>query len=199
MAIKEQTPAPKAPETPVAVIGETEIPASLESAARGLEDRARLRQEAATAAARRDSDRPAATRRRRSNLGGATLKLEVFGSISGYHLYWENDDGHRLELLLAEGFEFVKPSEVGMERTSTRIVSDDDVTDRVSKYVGTTEEGKPMRAYLMKCPLDIWEEIQESIHDVTAARDRDILDSHNRDDNRYQPKGYKSKIETGRR
>lgn len=194
MAVQETTNPNLTP-----VVGETEIPMSLQTAARGLEDQARARQEKAEAAARRDSERPVAPRRRRTNLGGASLKLEVHGSISGYHLYWENDDGHRLELLLSEGFEFVKPEEVNMARTSTRIVSDDDVTDRVSKYVGTTDDGKPMRAYLMKCPDEVWEDIQESIHDVTAARDRDILDSHNRGDDRYQPKGYKSKIETGSR
>lgn len=184
----------------VDVIGETEIPASLASSARGLEDQARLRREAAAeAAARRDSERPVAPRTRRTRLGGAQLKLDVVGRISGYHLYWENDQGHRLELLLEEGFEFVKPSEVGMARASERIVVDSEVTDRVSKHVGTTDDGKPMRAYLLKCPDEIWEEIQESITSLTDQRDRDILDSHNTGDDRYKPKGYDTKIKSGRR
>lgn len=195
MAIIEKNPAAEA----FPVVGGSEVPSELATAARGLEDQARLRQETVAAAARRDSDRPAAPRKRRSSLGGAALKLEVFGTIDGYHLYWENDDTNRIEILLNEGFDYVKPSEVGMERAAHRIVADGDITDRVSKFVGTTEEGKPMRAYLMKCPNELWEEIQDSIHDLTTERDRDILEAHNRSDDRYQPKGYQSKIQSGRR
>lgn len=186
--------------TPVEVIGESEVPASLASAARGLEDQSRLRREAAAeAAARRNSERPVAPRARRTRLGGAQLKLDVIGRIDGYHLYWENDSGHRLELLLEEGFEFVTPDEVGMARSAERIVVDSEVTNRVSKYVGTTDDGKPMRAYLLKCPVEIWEEIQESITSLADQRDRDILDSHNSSDDRYKPKGYDTKIQSGRR
>lgn len=188
----------------IPVMGETEVPSELAAAARGLENQAARRQEAAAAeatapAARRDSERSTAARKRRSNLGGASLKLEVFGRIDGCHLYWENDDNNRLELLLNEGFDFVRPEEVGMARAVTRVVVDSELTDRISKHVGTTEDGKPMRAYLLKCPDDIWEDIQASIADLTEERDRDILESHHRADDRYQPKGYESKVKTGRR
>ena len=155
--------------------------------------------------ARRGQDSEAAPvasapRKRRTNLGGASLKLEVTTTIAGCHLYWENDIEARLERLLAEGFDFVSPSEVGMHNVTGRIVADTDVTDRVSKYVGTTEEGKPMRAYLMKCPDDIWEDIQDCISDLADSRDRDILDSANRaTGDRYKPSGYDTKVSSGRR
>lgn len=182
-------------------IGTGEVPQTLESAGRGIEDVRRAREEAAAVAAtRNDSQRPAAPRSRRSNLGGAQLKLEVFNAnIPGHHLFWENDVDARIERLLGEGFEFVTPEEVGMARMSNRVVADSDLSDRVSKYVGTTDDQKPMRAFLLKCPNDIWEDIQYCIADLTDARDRDILDAANRSDDRYQPKGFDTKIVSGRR
>lgn len=183
---------------PPAEIGNTETPQSLGSGARDVSDARRLREER-EAATRSPEQRSEAPRTRRSNLGGAQLKLAVNMEIPGYHLFWENDVDARLERLLGEGFEFVTPAEVGHKNVTGRIVSDMDVTDRYSKYVGTTDEGKPMRAFLLKCPNDLWEDIQYCINDLCDERDRDILESADRADDRYQPKGFSTKIKTGSR
>lgn len=187
-------------------IGTTEIPTTLAQPAGNSSTRqARREVEAAAAAANEEvarlaSQRASAKRSRRSNLGGAQLKLEITATIDGFHLYWENDVDARIERLLSEGFDFVTPSEVGMRNVTGRIVADTDITDRVSKYVGTTDDGKPMRAFLMKCPLDLWEDIQDCIADLADSRDQDILDSANRaTGDRYKPTGYESKITSGRR
>lgn len=186
-------------------IGTSEAPTTLAKAAAGLEGLAARREEQAAAqvavAATRDtSQRKSAARTRRTALGGAQLKLEVtIASLPGFHLFWENDTDNRLERLLQEGFEFCTPEEVGMARTATRVVVDSEITDRVSRHVGATDEGKPMRAFLMKCPLDLWEEIQDSISDLADSRDRDILESSDRGGERYQPKGYETKITSGLR
>lgn len=188
---------------PIPEIGTTEVPSTLAASARGLEDLARVREDravaAAVAATRDTSQRRTAARSRRTSLGGAQLKLEVTNTdVPGYHLFWENDTDNRLERLLAEGFEFCTPEEVGMARVSTRVVVDSEITDRVSRHVGATDEGKPMRAFLMKCPLDLWEDIQYSISDLADSRDRDILEAaENGGKERYQPKGFEIKITSG--
>lgn len=159
----------------------------------------RREKEAAAVSAnpRSDSQRPAAARSRLSNLGGASLKLNVFGTIPGYHLYWENDDNNRIELMLEEGFEFVKPEEVGMTR---KVASDTEVTDRISKYVGTKEDGTGMRAYLLKCPEHLWEDIQSSIADLTSERDQHIRAGNiGGVDSTYKPQGFETKVVSGRR
>lgn len=148
----------------------------------------------ARAAARRESERPAATRQRRPNFGGPRLKLAVIGEIPGYHLYWENDDKGAIEQLLYEGFEFVEPTEVQM---ASHIVSDTDTANRVSRYVGAKEDGTPMRAYLLKCSDELWAE-RENDRLIQA----DIWDNDMRQrasapgDGHYTPKGLSSSIDT---
>jgi hypothetical protein len=107
------------------------------------------------AVVRRDSQRPEAPRERAKSFGGPRLKLHVMGEIPGFHLYWENDEEGAIEQLLYEGFEFALPSEV---RMASHIVQDADVADRVSRYVGKKEDGSPLRAYLLKCPDEVWVE-----------------------------------------
>jgi len=171
--------------------------------ARGLEDVARVRrqrqeaeaQETEEAQRSRDvQDRKQAARARLSNLGGLQLKLTVGHTIPGMHLFWENDVDNRIERLLGAGFDFVSPDEVGMQSLTKRIVEDSEVTNRVSKYVGTTEDGKAMRAYLLKCPEELWEDVQMVVNDLADERDRDILESANRADDRYSPKGFETRL-----
>jgi len=108
-----------------------------------------------TPVARRQSDRPEAKRERPANFGGPRLKLSVIGEIPGFHLYWANDENAEVEQLLYEGFEFVTPDEVRMQ---SHIVEDKDVAARVSRFVGTKADGSPLRAYLLKCPDEVWAE-----------------------------------------
>jgi hypothetical protein len=181
-------------------IGSNEVPATLSADAVSLENVGRKRAEAA-AATRNSSEREEKPRSRRNpGLGGAQLKLEVGkAGIPGFHLYWENDTDARIERLLGAGFEFVTKEEVGMSQVTQRVVADSEIDSRVSKYVGTTDDGKPMRAYLMKCPDELWEDIQYCINDLADSRDRDILESANRGGERYQPKGYETKVNSGMR
>lgn len=108
-----------------------------------------------TPVTRRASDRNEAPRERPANFGGPRLKLSVMGEIPGFHLYWANDEAGEIEQLLYEGFAFVEPSEVRMQ---SHIVADADVAHRISRYVGRKDDGSPLRAYLLKCPDEIWAE-----------------------------------------
>ena len=99
------------------------------------------------------------------------LKLSVKGEIPGFHLYWENDEDGRIEERLLEGFDFVVPGEV--QRTSD-VVADLDTANRISRYVGTSRDDKPMRAYLMKCPDAIWERKQKTVEAIASQKDAQI-------------------------
>lgn len=141
---------------------------------------------------RKEADRKSAPRTRPGNLGGPRLKLQVFGEIEGWHLYWCNDDDNAVEELLFDGFEFVAPDEVNMV---SRIVQDADVEGKVSKYVGKKADGSPMRAFLLKCREDIWQERQEQGQQQANAWDSAILaGTVGGVDSRYQPKGAQTSL-----
>lgn len=146
------------------------------------------------AVTRRESERPSAVRERRKNFGGPRLKLAVIGEIPGYHLYWENDNEGAIEQLLYEGFDFVTPEEVQMV---SHIVQDTDTANRVSRYVGSKENGTPMRAYLLKCPDEIWAEREADRYAQADAWDNDIRRAQiEPDEGRYQPKGTEISLNT---
>lgn len=98
------------------------------------------------------------TRERIPDLGGRRLKLSVRGEIPGHTMYWANDDQGAIEELLMEGFEFVSRGEIEL---SSHVIADLDVTDRVSRYVGTAQDGSPMRAYLLKATDELWARFQK--------------------------------------
>jgi hypothetical protein len=149
-----------------------------------------------TKAVRSDADRekaPTAVKRvRPGNLGGARLKLQVFGDIPGFHLFWANDQDAEVEQLLSEGFEFVRPDEVSM---NSWIVEDKDVAGKVSKYVGKAADGSQLRAYLLKCPDELWEERQAYGQSEASDRDQAILRGEvSRPSNAYTPAGTSIKL-----
>lgn len=125
------------------------------------------------------------------------MKLNVFGSIPGYHLYWCNDEDAAIEQLLAEGFEFVQPAEVKME---SALVVDKDLDNRLSKYVGTRADGSPLRAYLLKATEELWQDFQDGNQAQADDWDEAIRQGEiEADRNRYKPTGYDIKLTTGRR
>lgn len=146
------------------------------------------------AAARREAERKSPARERKDTMGGMKLKLSVNGSIEGYHLYWENDEDGAIETLLYDGFEFVSQAEVNMEKA---IVSDTDLGDRISRYVGAKSDGSPLRAYLLKCPENMWQDRENVRYKEADARDNDIRSrSSSPDTGQYRPKGYATTLAT---
>lgn len=154
----------------------------------------RTRQAGSTTTARAERERP-------SNFGGARLKLAVAGSIEGYHLYWANDEAGEVETLLDEGFEFVQASEVRAGKVGRQaVVADDDIGNRISRYVGKDSDGSPMRAYLLKCKDAVWAERQAAREAEADGLDASIRAQAVRTgDGRYVPKGLESSIKTNRK
>lgn len=164
------------------------------SASEAAVEKSRLDAALAKGIARRESERKEAPRSRPPVPGGVRLKMSVAGEVPGYHLYWANDQNGEIEQLLYEGFEFVEPSEVRMQ---SHIVADADLGNRVSRYVGSKEEGSPLRAYLLKCPDEIWHEREAQRYAQADAWDADIRAGKvQSDDGRYKPKGVETSVDT---
>jgi hypothetical protein len=97
--------------------------------------------------------------------------------LPGYFCYWFNDTGGRLEQALAASFEFVNKEEVdinpGGVANDVSNNSGSDLGSRISMVVGTSETGGPLRAYLMKLPLEYREddvaEQQDQRDEIMAA------------------------------
>lgn len=134
-------------------------------------------------------------REREPDLGGHRLKLSVRGTIPGYTMYWENDEDGKIEELLYEGFDFVDPSEIGR---ASDIVADMDVANRVSRYVGRREDGSPLRAYLLKCPDEIWAQRKTRDQRQVDEWDNQIRNGRMKPQSptEYVPTGYNNQLLT---
>jgi hypothetical protein len=95
--------------------------------------------------------------RRRMIGGGSKLGVDCSKLIArGYHPYWRNDMDGRVQEALANGYEFVSPDEI--EEVSLRISAEEMSKEKVSRIVGYTDRGDPIRAFLMKIKKEWHEE-----------------------------------------
>lgn len=150
----------------------------------------------AAAVARQADRREGAERERDDDLGGPKLKLSVGGTIEGHHLYWANDENAAIEDLLMEGFDFVATDEVSR---GSDLVSDLDLSNRISRYVGERSDGSALRAYLMKCPQDIWDRRKEREQRQVNSWESEIREGRmqpQKGSGNYTPKGYESRLDT---
>jgi len=114
-----------------------------------------------------------AERERMNDLGGLTLQLHVEGEIPGYKLIWENDDNGAIEQRLMQGMDFVTQDELYAKQA--KIVPDEEISSAISRFVkGTRSDGQALRAYLLKCPEDLWEEIESRRAAAADKWDADI-------------------------
>ena len=143
------------------------------------------------------SERGGAQRSRSEVAGGLRLQLNVNGEIPGYHLYWENDENGAIEQLLGEGFDFVTQDELNTRQVA--VVADVDISSVVSRFVkGQKTDGSPLRAYLMKCPDDVWRDREQARYDQADAWDNDIRQKAESPGEglRKLGGGYKSEVDT---
>lgn len=109
-------------------------------------------------------------RAERVPLGVARSKLTV-PKRDGYVRRWINDNGKgRLQFALQGGYSFVEDPDlrVGEDEGQSRQDS------RVSRIVGRTAEGKPMRAYLMEIQRELYKQDQDSKQSELDEVDRAI-------------------------
>ena len=133
-------------------------------------------------------------------------KLQV-PDIPGYHMHWMNGTPSRIAQALKAGYTFVDPIEADVVNTGIADGADasgnTDMGSRVSIVAGggAGEDGKEQRLYLMKLPLELWEEDQkalESRNEQVAASIRggqaDGTANPNGSENRYIPQVHQKNV-----
>jgi len=112
-------------------------------------------------------------RRNRGAFNGTRGKLQVGNLITGYHLYFFNDEPGRVQAALDAGWEFVSPDEVGY--SSSNVTNRNvDLGDRVSIIGSKNDMGQPVQQILMKIQQDWWEEDQADIQNRNNKTDASI-------------------------
>lgn len=96
-------------------------------------------------------------------------KLDATG-IPGYKLHWVNDIKDRIITHEEAGYEFVNAGEVKLNSLVT--AANADLGTRVSKVVGTKENGEPMHAYLMKIKQEWYDEDQQAKQALVDESDK---------------------------
>ena len=153
---------------------------------------------------REETDRP--RRQERIPFGQARMQLASTG-IPGYHLHWINDWHQtmpdRINQALRAGYQFVSQQEVDVSPGLASFSAD--LSDRVSRIVGSRPDGAPITAYMMKIPLEFYEEHQAAVTDRAAKVEQAIKRGNIKgkvgEDGRYIPKDspikMSSKLQTG--
>jgi hypothetical protein len=125
--------------------------------------------------------------RRRMIGGGSKMGVDCSQLIAkGYHPYWRNDQDGRVQEALANGYEFVSPDEV--EEVHLRISATEPASDRVSRIVGYTERGDPIKAFLLKIKKEWHDENMAFYQKRNDAIDRKIRSGASDVEGAYQPK-----------
>jgi len=94
--------------------------------------------------------------------------------IPGYHQHWFTSD--RVARAQQAGYSFVDPDETDTSLLEIAGGENQDMGTRVSAYAGTEidpRDGQPKRLYLMKIPLEFWNEDQRNLE----RRSESMLDA----------------------
>jgi len=102
-------------------------------------------------------ERTESRRERRVPLGAPRLKLAV-PDRNGYKRRWVNDDGGRLQEAQDGGYQFVTDSTLHVGHDVEN--GNSDMGSRVSRIVGKTDGGEPLRAFLMEIKQEWYDEDQ---------------------------------------
>jgi len=114
--------------------------------------------------ARPRAEQVAGQRRERIKFGDPRLRMTIDPETNerfksgGLVPRWVNDDKGRIEKLKMRGYDFVSDPEAKIQAGEDN--ANTDMGTNVSKIVGTTKEGKPIRAYLMVQRQDDYTEDQ---------------------------------------
>jgi len=102
------------------------------------------------------------TRKKRNVFNGTEAKINVQKQIDGYHLHVFTDTGGRIQAAMDNGYEFVRPDEVG--GVSENVVSrNGDLGERIRFLVNPRAEGTEQYGYLMKIRQEWHEEDQTEL------------------------------------
>lgn len=109
------------------------------------------------------TEKSSSGRKRRAAFSGTESKMEIDHVIPGFHLHWLNDYAGRIQQAIQGGYDFVTADEVGGLVNSNVTDRNSDLGEKVRMLVGQDEKGGPLYAYLMKIPVDFYEEDQKAL------------------------------------
>ena len=132
---------------------------------------------------------PVLQRKKRNVFNGTEAKISVQTQIAGYHLHVFTDQGGRIQQALDNGYEFVRPDEVG--GVSENVVSrNGDLGERIRYLVNPRADGTEQYGYLMKIRQEWFEEDQAELQAKNNRIDASIRKGKITGDNAsfYTPK-----------
>jgi hypothetical protein len=119
-------------------------------------------------------------RKRKSAFTGLNQKLGVYGTDPAYKYHWFNDIAGRISQAQQTGYDFVMKDEVELSMSGIAVNANEDLGGRISTFVdkGDANSNGGFRAYLMKIPLEYFEEDQKAMQDKINQVERDMI-THN--------------------
>jgi hypothetical protein len=125
------------------------------------------------------------------HFGVPQSRLTVFNKDPNFYYYWVNDYPGRVQFAQSGGYVFVLK---GDPETCAPGVApiDSEVGSQVSTVVGVNNDGSPLKAYLMKVPMERWEAGQRILQGHNDKQDAAIQrgkTTGKEDKNFYVPKG----------
>lgn len=135
----------------------------------------------------------AQNRQARVPLGTPRRKLSVENQDPARVYRWVNDKHGRLEQAEAGGYRFEEKNpamDVG-SAGDAEVTGGEGIDSRISRIVGTAEDGSPMRAFLMSIDRDLYEADQnEKMAEIDRTEEalmRTATPEGAKDDTRYTP------------
>lgn len=130
--------------------------------------------------AQQEFERKRRRRKHKAKFGQAVQKLGLseeqiqYFERRGEVVHWFNDKAGRLDK--AEGLEWrfvtkdeITPDGIGKPGDITAV---EDAGNKVSRVVGTEDNGQPITSYLMAIPKEFWEDDQKEKSDKVLERER---------------------------
>lgn len=99
-------------------------------------------------------------------------KTAILNPDPNFHYHWFNEDSTNFAFAEAACYTHVKKGEVSLRPGVTPLNTD--LGDKVSMVVGRNENGTPVRAFLMKQPIEIWRANQQEDHERRRAESQEM-------------------------
>lgn len=110
-------------------------------------------------------------RRERVPFSTNRRRLALSNEIEGFVTRWFNDQDDRLRRAEDAGYQYVHRKEIGQVGDKDVSNGNTDVNSRVSRVVGRTPQGQPIRAYLLKIRKDWFDKDQDAKEQVNKRVD----------------------------
>lgn len=99
-------------------------------------------------------------RRRRVPLGTQRTKLNV-PEDPRFKYHWFIDEPGRVESAVIAAYDFCSATEFPEYGVDEVLPGNSDLGTKISRVVGSHEDGRPMRAYLMRIPMEYYQEDEQ--------------------------------------